>query len=217
MGAAVLAVLVLVLVDAVGGLGLGTATLVAATCGAVSLAFIAYLVWTHLAFARTSPASAARIGATQLRRGAHPMARMLGLASTESWATSAAAVALLGAIAAAIYGAGEGGVLLTVVALITAASAWATVAVAFGLRYFRLHAAGEAFAFDLEGEPEYGDFMSFALMVSAAGALSGAAPRTRDGLRAVRTHTVIAFVFNAIVVAMTVSLLAGLIAALGTA
>ena len=122
----------------------------------------------------------------------------------------------MGAIAAAVYGAGDGGPVLTVVALLTAASAWATVVYAFGLRYLRLHAAGESFAFDIGDEPEFGDFLAMALMISAAGVLTAAAPRTRAGLRAVRTHTVITFVFNAIVVAMTVSLLAGLIATLGT-
>ena len=52
-------------------------------------------------------------------------------------------------------------------------------------------------------------------MVSSIGAMSAGTPRTRAGLRAVRTHTYIAFIFNALVVAMTVSILGSLIAGLG--
>ena len=42
---------------------------------------------------------------------------------------------------------------------------------------------------------------------------SAGTPRTRLGLTAVRTHTFISFTFNALVVAMAVSLITGFIAA----
>lgn len=51
-----------------------------------------------------------------------------------------------------------------------------------------------------------------AVMVSSVGAMSAGVPRTRAGLTAVRTHTYISFAFNALIVAMAVSLIAGLIA-----
>lgn len=85
--------------------------------------------------------------------------------------------ALAGAVAAAVLGGRQGGAILTVLALITAATAWATVVYAFALRYLRIHASGEEFRFDIDGPPEFSDFLSTALMISSAGAISRARPR----------------------------------------
>lgn len=49
-------------------------------------------------------------------------------------------------------------------------------------------------------------------MISSVGALSGGTPKTRAGLNAARTHTFLGFAFNALVVAMVVSLVTGLVA-----
>lgn len=103
-----------------------------------------------------------------------------------------------------------GGLALPV--LTTTAGAWTTVTYAFALRYFRLHAAGERIEFDIDEDPRFLDFVSMAVMVSSVGAMSAGTPRTRAGLSTVRSHTALAFVFNAFVVAMVVSLVAGLIA-----
>ncbi|MCA0346011.1 MAG: hypothetical protein LCH31_03005 [Actinobacteria bacterium] len=54
-----------------------------------------------------------------------------------------------------------------------------------------------------------------ALMVSAVAATSAGTPRTRPGLTMMRTQTYISFAFNAIVVAMAVSLITSLIVAAG--
>lgn len=185
--------------------------LASAGCGALILCFGTYLVWTHLVFARTPREELARIAARQQRRGPSRTARMLGLASAESWAISVAFAALAGAVAAAVLGGRQGGAILTVLALLTAATAWITVVYAFALRYLRIHSAGEAFRFDIGEEPGFSDFLATALMISSAGAISASTPTGRAGLRAVRTHTVIAFAFNALVIAMTVSLISGLI------
>lgn len=196
--------------------GSSNRVLVAAVgCAALILALATYLVWTHQVFTQTSPTELSRIGALQYRRGPSRTARVLGLGSTENWAISVALAALAGAVAAAILGTQEGGILLTLLALLTAAIAWITVAYAFALRYFRLHSAGEHFAFEFDDEPRFADFLTTALMVSSAGALSAATPKARSALGAVRTHTVIAFAFNALVIAMTVSLISGLIATIG--
>lgn len=105
---------------------------------------------------------------------------------------------------------------LPALVVITAATSWATIVYAFALRYFRLNAGGETITFDLAehatGIPQFIDFVSMSVMVSSVGALSAGTPRTRASLAAVRTHTFIAFGFNALVVAMTVSLVTSLIA-----
>ena len=141
---------------------------------------------------------------------------MFGLSSTENWAISVAVAALAGAIAAAVFGTQEGGLLLAILALGTAVAAWVTVVYAFALRYFRLHAAGEHFTIDIAEEPRFEDFITTALMISSAGALSAGTPTTRASLGAVRAHTVIAFGFNALVIAMAVSLMTSFVTTLGT-
>lgn len=82
----------------------------------------------------------------------------------------------------------------------------------YALRYLRLHSAGETFRFEFDDAPGFTDFLSFTLMLSSAGSHSAAVPITRPGLRAIRSHTVIAFVFNALIIAMTVSLITNLVA-----
>lgn len=173
-----------------------------------------YLVSTHIAFTRAPGDSAVKIAAEQHRAGPSRLSRALGFAQPEHWALTAAASALIVSIAATAVGATKSGLWLTILVLITAASAWATMVYAFALRYFRLHAGGERIEFDIEEAPIFIDFVSMSVMVSAVGALSAGTPRTRASLGAVRTHTYISFAFNALVVAMTVSLVSSLVAAL---
>ncbi|QIK83894.1 DUF1345 domain-containing protein [Sanguibacter sp. HDW7] len=196
-----------VVVHDAGGLGPALAWM----CGAFTVFFGVYIVWTHLLHDRADAQRVERIAAVQHRRGASALSRMLGLRSAEEWGVSAAATALVISIAAAIVGARDGGLLLPVLVLVTVAMTWASVVYAFALRYLRLHAAGETIDFGLDEPPGFSEFLSMAVMVSAVGALSGGTPRTRAGLTAVRVQTIVAFAFNALVVAMAVSLMTGLV------
>jgi uncharacterized membrane protein len=162
-------------------------------------------------FSVTAPADALRIAATQHRRGASRLSRVIGLKTAEDWSMTAALVALLVSLVAAAVGVRQGGMWLPLLVLLTVGTAWATVVYAFALRYFRLHAAGETIHFDIVESPGFGDFVSMAVMVSSVGAMSAGTPRTRAGLGTVRTHTFISFAFNALVVAMAVSLISSLI------
>lgn len=216
MGIPVLAVLVIFLLEANGVTRLGSLWLVVIAAGALTVAFFAYILWTHMAFARAPKDMARRIARAQHSQEPSALSRMFGFSNTESWAVSAASAALMGAVAATVFGARTGGGVLLIVVLLAAATAWTTVVYAFALRYFRLHAAGESFRFEVDGQPEFTDFVTFALMLSSAGTLAAASPTTRTGLRAVRAHTVIAFAFNALVIAMTVSLISGLITTFGS-
>ncbi|QAB17957.1 DUF1345 domain-containing protein [Leucobacter muris] len=183
----------------------------AALCATFSVFFLLYLLWTHRLFSRTAPADALRIAATQHRRGASRLSRVIGLKTAEDWSMTAALVALLVSLVAAAVGVRQGGMWLPLLVLLTVGTAWATVVYAFALRYFRLHAAGETIHFDIVESPGFGDFVSMAVMVSSVGAMSAGTPRTRAGLGTVRTHTFISFAFNALVVAMAVSLISSLI------
>lgn len=184
----------------------------AGLCASFTLFFMIYLIWTHRLFSGTEEAETLRIAALQHRQGASGLSRLIGLKTAEDWAMSAALTALLVSGAAAILGARDGGLWLPLLVLLTVATAWVTVVYAFGLRYLRLHAAGEIIEFDIAEQPIFSDFLSMAVMVSAVAATSAGVPRTRPALTAMRTHTFISFAFNALVVAMAVSLITTLVA-----
>lgn len=181
----------------------------AAMCASLTTFSAVYLVWTHRVYTSVGAERLLQIAAAQYHRGAGPLARLLGLGSTVNWSLTAAATALVIAIAASVLSSAQTGLWLSFLVLLTAAGSWATMAYAFAVRYLRLHASGERIEFDIVEQPEFIDFVSMAVMVSSVGALSGGTPRTRADLSAVRTHTVIAFTFNALVVAMVVSLMTG--------
>ncbi|GAB3816037.1 hypothetical protein GCM10028820_14620 [Tessaracoccus terricola] len=182
------------------------------SCAALTLFSLVFMVWTHVLYTRAPGRELSRIAALQHERGPSRLTRLVGLGDTTSWTISGAAVSLIAAVSASVLGRGTGGIWLALLVLATAASSWASMVYAFALRYYRLHAAGEEFRFEIQEEPEFIDFVSMSTMISAVGALSGGSPHSRAGLNVVRTHTFLAFAFNALVVAMVVSLVAGLVA-----
>lgn len=186
--------------------------LVTTVCAATVLTSIAYLAWTHLLFTRADPTEAARIARAQHLKPRGFASRFLGFGNDAgSVALSMAGVTLVVAITAIMFSSKEQGTWLPLLVLGTAAVSWATMVYSFALQYFRLYCGGERITFDIEEDPEFTDFLSMSVMVSSVGAMSAGTPRTRAALRAVRTHTYIAFIFNALVVAMTVSILGSLI------
>lgn len=210
LGAATLILIALLTLNRFAILPMSTVNIVAASCAALATAFIAYVFWTHRVFSRETTAEVREVAKKQHQRGASIFSRLLGMKSAESWAISASGAALAVALAVTVYGSTDTRVILTPLALITAAASWATVVYSFALRYFRLDSAGESFDFDIHEDPKFTDFVSMALTISAAGAQSAATPRSRAGLTVVRTHIVLAYVFNAIILALLVSLVAGL-------
>lgn len=182
-------------------------TIISAMCTGVALALVIYIIWTHRLFTRTPAAQLTAIFQAQERRGPSLLARSLGIDNTESWSLSAALTALIGSVAAAVYSGQHTGWLLAIIVVFTAVAAWLTVAYAYALRYARVESVTRTFEFDHGEEPVFADFVAMALMISAAGASSVARANTREGMRAMRSHTLIAFAFNALVIAMVVSLI----------
>ena len=193
---------------------LGSAAhLLSVLCVFWTLFAVIYLSWTHVQFARCPRGELRRIADVQHHRRPSGAELLLGFGSTGTGTVSAALVALIGALGSAVIGIGPHDVGRVVIVLLTVASSWATMVYAFALRYLRLDAAGERISFDIDEEPGFEDFLSMSVLVSSVGALSAGTPRTGTALRAVRAHTLFAFVFNAFLVAMTVSLVVGLVTA----
>lgn len=185
--------------------------LITAGCITLGVAFLLYIWWTHRLFSRTPADLLQEIAATLHRQGASRLAKIFGVASTESWAISAALTALIGSLAAAVYGGRSTGIVLTLIVMFTAVTAWMTVVYAYALKYLRVHSAGEAFSFTHDEPLRFEDFLMMSAMISSAGSNTAATATTRESLRVVRTHTIIAFGFNALVIAMAVSLISGLV------
>ena len=92
---------------------------------------------------------------------------------------------------------------LPLLGLLTVAGSWGLMVYAFAEKYLDLHLRGEHI--DLpDAAPEFGDFLSHSVAVST---MSGVRSDSRVTRSAVRSHTLVAFGFNTVIVAMTVSLL----------
>ena len=168
---------------------------------------LAYLTWTHLLYSRTPRAEQLRIAGVQHHRTPAPWATvLLGQGASGTGTLSAASTALALALGLALVGREHAGLLLLPLTVLTVAASWAAMVYSYALRYLRLYAGGERITFDIDAEPEFTDFVTMSVTLSAASALSAGTPRTRPALRAVRSHALFAFVFNAFIVAMAASL-----------
>jgi len=102
-------------------------------------------------------------------------------------------------------------------ALTTVAGSWLLLPVEFGIAYAsRYHSAGKGghgleFPGDDEGPPDYGDFLYFSITVAATSQTSDVCVSSRAMRRLVLVQSLLAFVFNTGVLALSINLLAGLI------
>lgn len=166
---------------------------------------VLYLVWTHRLFSRMPPERLQEVAAVQGRTKAKLSDELSGLGGASSWSINAAITAVMASVALMVFSDRLPHLVAPALAIGMAASSWATMAYSFALRYLRLDAQRPGFDFVVERPLRFSDYLTHSLMVSALGG-SAATPRTRAALGAQRTHTLLAFVFNAVVVALTVSL-----------
>lgn len=170
---------------------------------------LCYIAWTHLAYARTPRPELVRIAAEQSRRRPSLLAQMLGYGGAGSWTVAGAVVAAFLTVGLARTEMFRSEPLFILLGMATVAASWFAMVYSYALRYLRLHSGGERIDFDQLEPPVFGDYLTMAFMMSTMASTLGARIRTRTGWRAAREHTVLAFVFNTVIVAMTVSLLFG--------
>ncbi|MFT3887564.1 MAG: DUF1345 domain-containing protein [Arachnia sp.] len=164
-----------------------------------------YLVWTHRIFARMSPGRLRAVASAQGRAKTSLSDELSGLGGASSWSVNAAITAVVASVALMLFADRLPGLVAPALAIGMAVSSWLTMAYSFALRYARLDAQRPCFEFVVARPLRFVDYLSHSLMVSTLGG-TAATPRTRAALEAQRTHTLLAFVFNAVVVALTVSL-----------
>jgi uncharacterized membrane protein len=123
--------------------------------------------------------------------------------------TVAAAVASLGAVFAGLAG---GGNLNTALAVATVVLSWTFIHTIFALHYaYEFYGDDDsANGLDFPGDdkPDYWDFIYFAFVLGSTFQVSDVAVTNKWIRRVVVTHGVLAFFFNAAVVALTVNLAA---------
>lgn len=114
--------------------------------------------------------------------------------------------------------AGDGKAAYLLLAGGTIVISWAVMQVVFAIHYaHEFYAprgkdrAGHCLGFAGEGDPDYWDCLYFATTVGATSQTSDTEVRTHAMRRLVTLHSVIAFFFNTIVLALTINIAAGLI------
>ncbi|MBX3641608.1 MAG: DUF1345 domain-containing protein [Rubrivivax sp.] len=102
-------------------------------------------------------------------------------------------------------------------ALVTLVGSWLLLptefALAYASRYYAAHGCGLAFpgaSAAKPQEPNYLDFMYFAVTIAAASQTSDVTVTTRDMRTLVLVHAALSFAFNALVLALAINLAAGL-------
>ena len=168
-----------------------------------------FLMLTFVKLARTESVEAIRARAAELDEGG---ALVLPLSLL---AAGASMIVVISETAAASSGAGVG--VQALMTLGTEALSWLFVHVIFGLHYaHRFYAPGETgdrggLLFPGEDQPDYWDFLHFSLIIGVASQTADVQIADRKLRRLATVHSVTAFVFNTVLVALAVNLAVSLI------
>ncbi len=191
-------------VAAATALAYGASWSVAALC-ATDVAALVFIVWVWLSVGRADAAATARI------------------ARAEDASPVAAESVLLGAGAASLVVVGftlsEAGAatapdrgLLTVLAVVSVALAWTAVHTVHVLRYARLYYSEPEGGVDFGAEaPDYTDFAYLALTIGMTFQVSDTDLTARRVRRVALHHALLSYVFGAVILAVTVNSVAGLL------
>jgi uncharacterized membrane protein len=87
------------------------------------------------------------------------------------------------------------------------ASSWLLMVISYAVRYFREDVEHGGLDFGGSEPPIFDDYLYQAVTVSASFAVSDVTVTTTRMRRTVRSHTLVAFVFNTVILALLVSLL----------
>lgn len=172
-------------------------------------------VWTYLVLVlRMMVTTAPQDVEDQARAIADGMPTVLALAMIGALASLAAIALELRLVKDAGLGAAWPHLLLVIA---TVTGSWLLLPVEFGLAYASLFHGGPQAPHGLEfpgddEQPDYLDFLYFSITLAATSQTSDVGVSGRPIRRLVLVQTVLAFVFNTVVLALTINILAGLVA-----
>ncbi|MEJ6549972.1 DUF1345 domain-containing protein [Corynebacterium sp. USCH3] len=173
-----------------------------------------YLWWTHRVYS-TADVPAVREVAVRDRKTRRTWAgRISGLTGPTDWTTAAAMMAVVVTVGIALSPGARENPVIILLGLSTVASSWALMVYSFALDYMQVTVLQEPtetphIAFGFSDEPTFSDYLSFSVMVSAMAFAAPAEVTSRRMWRKLRSHVLLAFIFNTVIVAMMVSLLFG--------
>lgn len=130
---------------------------------------------------------------------------------------AASVASLVGVAFALLKAAAEDGpphAIITAVAVVSVVLSWASVHTVFTLRYAGLHhAAGGGIDFHVDGlVPDYGDFLYVALTIGMTFQVSDTDLTGKSIRMTAIRHALLSYLFGVVVVAMTINVVAGLLA-----
>ena len=167
-----------------------------------------YCGLTHRVFARMGPGEFWETARSKARVENKWWHSLVGSTDPASWTVFGGVVATGLVVLLAQNGYSREDPIYVFLGLAVAAGSWVLMAYSYALTYMRAHGGGEVMDFPFDEQPVFEDFLSHAVFVSTFLG-SQVRVRSRGVLNAMRTHALLAFMFNAVVVAMTVSLLFG--------
>jgi uncharacterized membrane protein len=176
-----------------------------------------YLVWTHIVYTDRDAQSLSRAVHQETQSLQRPWVSAFGSGGASNWTLIGALVAVVLTIVVAQNSAFRGDWVFITLGLLAVASSWALMVYSFALEYLRLASVneeGEApIEIPVDGAPTFADFLTLAVLLSTMAATVSATMRSRRAWTLVRVNVLFAFTFNTVIVAMTVSLLFGGLAA----
>lgn len=173
-----------------------------------------YLWWTHRAYSHADPAAVRDLARRDLRARGTWVGRVLGVGGPTDWTTMAAVMAVVITVAIALSPGARDNPVIILLGLATVAASWGVMVYSFALDYLQSDLLREVgtpagIRFDFAEEPQFSDYLTFSLMVSTMAVTAPGTVTTRAMWRRLRSHVLLAFIFNTVIVAMMVSLLFG--------
>lgn len=173
-----------------------------------------YLAWTHAVYSRRSARGLVALARREKAAQRSRWARWMGGSGASGTTLAAATVAIAITLAIAQSPDYRGEATYLVAGLLAVGSAWALMVFGFAREYIYLNVepredGTQHIEHPVAGPAEFGDYLTFTVMLSVMGATASAEIRSRRAWLLVRTNVLFAFVFNSVIVAMMVSMLFG--------
>jgi len=185
-------------------LGFGASWSVTALFG-FDAAALTYVIWVWATVAGSDPAATARIARAEDASRAAAEAVLIG-------AGVASLVAVLFTLAQAGHSHAPARGMLTAIAFASVALAWTSVHTVYVLRYARLYYSPPDGGIDFHGEPPaYLDFAYLALTIGMTFQVSDTDLTLKRVRRSALHHALLSYLFGTVIVAVTVSSVAGLL------
>jgi uncharacterized membrane protein len=191
---------------------------------AVSAALAVFTPWQVTVLVGWDATALAFIGAVWFGIRDKDSGATAALATREDDSRAAADVILIAACVASLIGvafalvraAAETGAahgLITAVAVVSVVLSWASVHAVFMLRYARLYySGGGGIDFHTSERPDYGDFAYVGLTIGMTFQVSDTDLTAKPIRMAALRHALLSYLFGVVVVAMTINIVAGLLA-----